>query len=335
MFGIAHGVVDLSRKKYLAGVDLGGTWVRVVLSDLQGHFVQKVNEKVDKTRSEAVSAQLVRLVRFLCKKHGVDVQALKGVGIASAGPLDMKRGILVKPPNLPFDSVKLTEPLKEAFGVPTCLVNDCVAAALGETTFGTARGIENFVYITISTGIGAGAIVNGTLLLGKDGNSHEVGHFVIDYQGRLTCGCGRKGHWEAYCSGRNMPNYVRMRFEETGPKTFKTSILCKQLRGDLSKLRAADMFSAARRKDKLALALVAEIGVLNAIGFANVTNAYDPSLVTVGGTVTLKNVEAVLVPIRKHVGDYAINRVPEIKVTSLGENVGVYGAVAAALKYLS
>jgi glucokinase len=315
-------------------VDLGGTWVRVVLSDRQGRFVQKVNEKVDKTRSEAVSAQLVRLVHFVCKKHGVDVQALRGVGIASAGPLDMERGILVKPPNLPFDSVMLTRPLREALGVPVCLVNDCAAAALGETTFGAARGIENFVYITISTGIGGGAIVNGTLLLGKDGNSHEVGHFVIDYQGRLTCGCGRKGHWEAYCSGRNMPNYARMRFEEIGLKTVRTSVLYRQLRGDLSKLCAADLFSAARRKDRLALTLVAEIGVLNAIGFADVINAYDPSLITVGGTVTLKNVEAVLLPIRKHVGDYAINRVPEIKVTSLGENVGVYGAVAVALKYL-
>ena len=314
---------------------MGGTWIRVVLSDFQGRFVEKVNEKIDKTCSEAISVQLVRLVRFLCKKHGVDVHALKGVGIASAGPMDMERGILVNPPNLPFDSVALIEPIKESLGVPACLVNDCAAAALGETAFGVAAGMENFVYITISTGIGGGAIVNGTLLLGKDGNGHEVGHFVIDYQGRLTCGCGRKGHWEAYCSGRNMPNYIRMRFEEIGLKTVRTSALYKQLRGDLSKLCTADLFGAARRKDKLALRLVAEIGMLNAIGFANVTNAYDPSLITVGGAVTLKNVEAVLVPIRNYVGDYAINRVPEIKVTSLGANVGVYGAVAAALRYLS
>jgi glucokinase len=132
-----------------------------------------------------------------------------------------------------------------------------------------------------------------------------------------------------------MPNYVRMRLEEIGLKTKRSSALYKQLRGDLSHLCAADLFSAARLSDRLALMLVAEIGMLNAIGFANVINAYDPSLITVGGTVALENAEAVLVPIMKHVGDYAINRVPQIKVTSLGENVGVYGAVAAALKYLS
>ena len=316
------------------GIDLGGTWVRAVLSDFEGHFVEKVKEKVDKTDSEAVSAQLIRLVRLLCKNHGVGVGALRGVGIASAGPLDMKKGILVNPPNLPFDSIMLTEPLKEELGLPACLVNDCSAAALGESAFGVARGVENFVYITISTGIGAGAIVNGTLLLGKDGNAHEVGHFVIDYQGRLECGCGRRGHWEAYCSGRNMPNYVRMRFKDMGLRNVRTGALWKESRGDLSRLCARDLFSAARRRDKLALKLVAEIGMLNAVGFANVTNAYDPSLITVGGTVVLRNKEAVLSPVKKHVADYAINRVPEIEVTSLGENVGVYGAVAAALKYL-
>src|SRR4030067_557708 len=109
----------------------------------------------------------------------------------------MSKGMLITPPNLPFDVISLTDPLKRELKVPVSLINDCAGAALGETTFGAAKGVENFVYITISTGIGGGAIVNGTLLLGKDGNGHEVGHFVIDYDGRLTCGCGKKGHWGA------------------------------------------------------------------------------------------------------------------------------------------
>lgn len=85
----------------------------------------------------------------------------------------------------------------------------------------------------------------------------------------------------------------------------------------------------------MALQLVEEIGVLNAIGFANVINAYDPSLITVGGTVTLKNKKMILSPIKKHVKEYAINRVPKIMVTPLGEDIGVYGAVAAVSKYIS
>ena len=325
----------MSGKKYVVGVDLGGTWTRVVLSDCRGNLLEKVNEKVDKASSVAISRQLVRLARFLLKKHSVKGAALLGVGIASAGPLDMKKGVLINPTNLPFDLIPLVEPVRKELGVPTCLINDCVGAALGEANFGAARGIENFVYVTISTGIGGGAIVNGTLLLGKDGNGHEIGHLVIDCEGRLTCGCGKRGHWEAYCSGSNIPNYVRMRFDEMDTKIVRKSALHKKFQGDFSQLCAADLFNTAKGGDRLALGLVGEIGIMNAMGFANVTNVYDPSLITVGGTVTLRNMDAVLLPIGKNIGDYTVNRIPEIRVTALGEDVGVYGAVAGALKYLS
>lgn len=325
---------DLVKEEHLIGVDLGGTWVRVVLSDEKGNFKEKINEKVDKSSSKAISQQIIRIARFLCKKHNLDVTALRGIGIASAGPLNQEKGILVNPTNLPFEHVSLTKPIKKELGIPTCLINDCAGAALGERTFGAAKGLDNYVYITISTGIGGGAIVNGTLLLGKHGNSHEVGHFTIDYNGRLTCGCGKRGHWEAYCSGKNIPNFVRMRIKEMDEKMVKESLLLKRTGGDLSKLSAADLFFAAKNGDNVALQLIEEIGVLNAIGFANVINAYDPSLITVGGTVTLKNKEMTLSPIKKHVKEYAVNIVPKIMVTPLGEDVGVYGAVAAVLEYI-
>jgi glucokinase len=171
--------------------------------------------------------------------------------------------------------------------------------------------------------------------LGKDGNSHEVGHFVIDYEGRLTCGCGRRGHWEAYCSGRNIPNFVRMRLKDMPEKTVKESLLLKRIKGNLSRLTAVDLFAAAKRNDNLSVKLINEIGILNAIGFANVINAYDPSLITVGGTVTLRNKKMILAPITKHVKDYAINRVPRIRVTPLGDDASLYGAVAAILSGLN
>jgi glucokinase len=327
-------VRGLVKEKYLIGADLGGTWIRVVLSDHRGNFIEKVSEEVDRSSSSAISKQIIRLARSMCKKHRVDIKNLRGVGVASAGPMNQEKGVLLKPPNLPFERIPLTKPISDQLGRPAYLINDCAGAVLGENTFGAGRGLANHVYITISTGIGGGAIVNGTLLLGKDGNGHEVGHFVIDYSGRLTCGCGRRGHWEAYCSGRNLPNYVRMRFEEMPEKTTKKSLLFKRAEGDLSKLNAADLFAAAKNGDRLSLQLVQEVGVLNAMGFANVINAYDPSLITVGGTVTLKNKTMILSPIKKHVKDYAINRVPKIIVTPLGDDACIYGAVAAALKYI-
>lgn len=322
------------KKKHLIGVDLGGTWVRVVLSDEKGNFKEKITEKVDISSSRAISKQIIRIARFLCNKHGFGETTLRGMAIASAGPLNQKKGALIKPTNLPFEYVSLTKPIEEELVVPVCLINDCVGAALGESTFGAAKGLDNYVYVTISTGIGGGAIVDGTLLLGKDGNGHEVGHLTIDYNGRLTCGCGRRGHWEAYCSGRNIPNFVRMRVKEMDEKIVNESLLFKRTEGDLSGLGAADLFFAAKSKDNVSLQLVEEIGVLNAIGFANVINAYDPSLITVGGTVTLKNKKMILSPIKKYVKEYAVNRVPKIMVTPLGEDAGVYGAVAVVLKYI-
>ena len=326
-------VRSLSKRKYIIGVDLGGTWVRVALSDEKGKIIEKMREKVDISSQKAISSQIVKIVRILCNKIGVDAASLKGIGIASAGPLDIKEGALINPTNLPFDFVPLTRPISEQLSVPAFLTNDCTAAVLGEREFGAGRGLDNLVYITIGTGIGGGAIVDGHLLLGKDGNAVEIGHIIIDYERRLVCGCGKRGHWEAYCSGRNIPNYVRMRFKEISEETKMKSLLFRKLKGDVSRLSSQDLFDTAKNGDELSLQLVKEIGVLNSMGFANVINAYDPSLITVGGTVALKNEEFILPPIRKNVEKYAVNRIPEIIITPLREDVGIYGAIATVLKF--
>lgn len=328
-------VKNLVGKGHWVGIDLGGTWVRVVVSDNNGCFLGKTTERVDKTCSESVSAQMVRLVQLLCGKLGVAVKSIKGVGVAATGPLSQAKGALIHPTAIKFDYVPITTPISENLEVPSVLINDAAGAALGERMFGAAKEVENYAYVTISTGIGCGAMVNGTLLLGKDGNAHEVGHIVIDFKGRLMCGCGKRGHWEAYCSGSNIPNFVRMKLEEFPERTVKGSLLFKKAGAGLSNLVASDLFTAAKEGDSMSRAMVEEIGTLNAIGFANVINAYDPSLITVGGTVTLRNKRMILGPIKQHVEEYTINRVPEIRLTPLGDDVGLYGAIATALTYIS
>jgi len=323
----------MMKEKYIMAVDLGGTRVRLALSNEDGSLIGKVQERVDKNSEEAIVKQIISIIRSLCRENEIDLEALEGVGIASAGPLDLKNGALINPTNLPFEYVPLTEPISEELGVPAYLVNDCTAAVLGERAFGAGKGLDNIVYITIGTGIGGGAIVDGCLLLGKDGNAVEIGHLTIDFEGRLKCGCGKNGHWEAYCSGRNIPNFARMRLKDIDKAIVEKSLIHARVKGDLSKLTSETLFSTAKEGDKLSLRLVEEIGVLNAIGFANVINAYDPSLITVGGTVTLENKKLILSPIRKYVKDYVVNRVPKIIATPLGEDVGIFGAVATVLKF--
>ena len=309
------------------GVDLGGTSVRVVLGDEKGRILARLSKRTEiREGAEGVSKQIIRMIRSI-HVEDAKLENIEGIGIGSAGPLDLKRGGLMKPTNIPYDFVPLVEPLERELGLKTLLLNDCSTAVMGERFFGAGKNVQNLAYITISTGIGGGIYVDDHLLVGKDGNATEIGHFTIDYDGRLICGCGKRGHWEAYCSGRNIPDYVDLIFQEKSPEELEGSVLSTLLK-ERGRITARDLYNSAKVGDKLALEIAEEIGDLNAVGFACVNDAYDPSLITVGGSVTLKNVELVVEPIRRHIGEHSRNRIPKIMDTPLGEDIVLYGALA-------
>jgi glucokinase len=318
-------------EKLAIGIDLGGTNVRIALGDDKGHILTRCSEKTDKTKGpEGVSNQIIEIIRSI-QARKTTTEEIQGIGIGSSGPLDVKRGCLMKPTNIPYDLVPLVEPLENEFSLPTYLLNDCSAAVLGEKFFGAGKSHKNLAYVTLSTGIGGGAYVDEHLLVGKDGNAAEIGHFTIDHEERLLCSCGKRGHWEAYCSGNGIPNYIRLLLEEKRPEEIEPSLLVEAAGPDLRNMTARTLYDAARAGDKLSQEFVEKIGVLNAVGFACVIDAYDPSLVTVGGSITLKNTSIVIEPIRRHVDKHARNRVPEIDITPLGDDVVLYGALAMVL----
>ena len=314
--------------KIAVGVDLGGTNIRVALGNDEGRILAKISERTEKTKGpEGISEQIARIIRCLEKKEAKTGEII-GIGIGSAGPLDLKRGGLMKPTNIPYDFIPLVEPLEDIFHLPTYLLNDCSTAVMGEKFFGAGKNHENLAYITLSTGIGGGIYVDGHLLIGKDGNATEVGHFTIDYEGKLLCGCGKRGHWEAYCSGNGIPNYVRLLLSQERFEGVKDSLLMRRISGDLDRLTAKILYDCAKAGDPLALELVDKIGILSSVGFACVVDAYDPSLITVGGSIALRNESLIIDPIRRGVKEHARNRVPEIKITPLGDDVVLYGALA-------
>ncbi|MCD6469192.1 ROK family protein [Candidatus Bathyarchaeota archaeon] len=317
-------------EKLAIGIDLGGTNVRVALGNSDGRILKKIYEKTDKSRGpEGISKQIIRMINSLVSEE-TSIKKIEGIGIGSAGPLDIKKGGLMKPTNFPFDFVPLVKPLEEEYGLPTYLLNDCVAAVIGEKHFGLGRNHDNLVYITISTGIGGGIYVDEHLLIGKDGNAHEIGHFTIDFEGRLICGCGRRGHWEAYCSGNGIPNYSRLIIEEEGLMKIEGSNLIEEVRRNgYAGITAKAIYNYAKAGDKIAELIVERIGVLNAIGFACVVDAYDPTLITVGGSIALNNPNLVVNPIKQHIGEHARNRIPEIKLTPLRGDAVLYGALAS------
>jgi len=312
------------------GIDLGATNVRVALGDLEHGIVRMIKERTASSgTSETLLNQLIEMVKEAASK---ELSRIEAIGIGSIGPLDIKRGILVKAANAKFRNVPIVERLSKEFKVPVYMFNDCTVAALGEKVFGAAKNFSNFVYVGIGTGIGGGVFVDGRLLLGKDGNAAEIGHMTIDLGDGLQCGCGGKGHWEAYCSGMGIPSFVKSWITSGKIENLESPIIDMAMKDEIT---SKHLFEYAKMGDELALKIVEEIGRINAICFANLINLFDPELITIGGSIALKNPDLILAPIKRYVGRYVINRIPEIMLTPLGEDIVLYGAIALASRRIT
>jgi len=315
---------------YGIGIDIGASYTRVALADEKGTILEKIAEPTIKTgEGTNLTMQIIAMIKKILTIHNVRSKDLAGIGIGSIGPLDLKRGFILKTPNLPFEKVPLRDPLEREFGVDVKILNDCTAAVVGEKFIGAGKNVDNLVYVTISTGIGGGAYVDGHLLIGKNGNAVEIGHMIVDPEGLLICGCGKPGHWEAYCSGSNIPRYAKFLLNRMG--NWQSSLIYEMTNGDLGKLNAKIVYDAARKNDKIATAIVEKITRFNIIGIANTIEAYDPELLTIGGSVALKNVDLVIEPLVQEVKKHVMIEPPEIKATPLGDEVVLYGAIALSI----
>ncbi|MCW4013245.1 MAG: ROK family protein [Candidatus Bathyarchaeota archaeon] len=308
---------------YIA-IDIGATNIRVATGDYTG-LIEKVMEPTETREGPmGVSRQIIRLIDSIKEEDPTNI------GIGSIGPINLELGTITNTPNYSFHNIPIKEPLIEEYKVPVTMVNDCAAAVVGEQYFGAGSGLRNLVYVTISTGLGGGAIVDDNLLLGKEGNAVEVGHFTLDPESEIVCGCGCRGHWEGFCSGSNIPKYASYLLRGTD---WSGGVLHMLTGGSMDKLDAKVIFEAARKGDKYAKMIVEELGYKNAIGFANIVNAYDPELITVGGSIALNNPDQVLKPIIENIEKHTINTIPEIKITPLGHDSVILGALALALNF--
>lgn len=311
---------------YVVGVDLGATWLRAVLADEEGHFITRREERTV-AREGAVEDQLIGIVRAVLSRAGVEKP--RAIGVGAIGPVDLWAGAVVRPPNLPVERIEIARALHTAFGAPVYVLNDCTTACYGEAIFGAGKGLSNTAFVAIGTGIGGGAMIDGHLLLGKSGNAAEVGHFVVDVQGRMRCTCGAYGHWEAYCSGAMIPSFFRRWALEKGLGEHELSGLFEK---ELPAITAKDVLEACRKEEELLAGFLEELVKLNAAGLANVINAFNPALISVGGSVALGNFDILIRPAISLLASYAFNEVPEIIPSPLGHDAGLYGAVALALR---
>lgn len=300
-------------KKLAIAIDLGATNLRAALISNKGEILKKVQTKTPKTgRSNKIIAEkIIFLVENLISK----VKNIKGIGISAAGPINPKRGELYNPPNIPFKRIPIVTPLRKKFSLPTFLYNDCSAAVWGERHFGTGKSYQNIVYITISSGIGGGVVLDNHLLSGRAGNVAEIGHFIVDTKYNFPCGCKKGvGHWEGYCSGNNMPRF------------FQYWLKWHKVKKEYSIKKTKDIFDLAKHQDKYVLRFLDEINKINARGVSNVIVAYDPEIIILGGAVVLNNRKIIIRGIKKYVDKFLPT--PKIVVTPLKEDVSLLGAAA-------
>lgn len=302
-------------------LDLGGTQIRAALVDREGKVLERRAVSTAAAAGPAVVAdQLADAARAVAA--GVLPDALAGVGISSPGPLDAANGRIIWAPTLAgFHDIPITALLAERLALPARLENDGIAAALGEWRYGAGRGLENLVYVTVSTGIGGGVIADGRVLRGRLGMAGHVGHMTIAPDGDV-CSCGNRGCWEAYASGTAFTRRARLRAV--------AAATCLGVGNNEIDARA--VFEAARAGDALALALVTEEADLLGIGIANLLHLYSPEIVILGGGMAngfdmlhpgiAARVEASAMP--------SFRDVPVVKA-ELGDNSGLIGAAALVL----
>ena len=309
-----------------AGVDIGATNIRAVIGDESAHELGSDTRATPRgPNGIAVTEAILDSLRAACDDADVSPSSIVAAGIGSIGPLDLAEGVVENPANLPdtIDRIPLTGPVGNLIDSDRVFLhNDTNAGVIGERFF-SDRNPDDMVYLTISSGIGAGVAVDGNVIGGWDGNAGEVGHMTVDPNGFMTCGCGVDGHWEAYCSGNNIFRYAQ-RLHDDDP--VDTSLPLES--ADFS---SADVFAHAEEGDEFAEYVLDQVTRWNVIAIANMVDAYAPLVIYVGGAVTLNNPDRVLDPIRERLDDVVFGNVPDVQLTTLGDDVVVKGALASAM----
>jgi len=312
---------------YALGVDLGGTKILTALVGDDGGIVARERVRTPQDGPDSVVAAVAGTIEAVLAAAGVSRRDVVGVGVGAPGPLNPDTGMVFQPPNLAgWHDVPLGALLTERLGVRATVANDADAAALGEWRFGAGRGIDDLVYVTVSTGIGGGIIIGGKLLLGVSGTAGEIGHMTIDVNGP-RCVCGNTGCLEVLAAG---PAIARAAQEAV--RGGAASTLLSRAGGRVEAITARVVADAAAAGDALAAAVFNRAATYVGVGVANLLNLLNPAMVIIGGGVS-KAGDLLLEPVRRTARQRAFLRPARdarIVLSHLGDDVGAIGAATVA-----
>ena len=315
--------------KYIIGVDIGGTKISVILGTSIGKILEK---RIIKTqvgnKAQLSAAEISSVISEILSRRNIKSQKLLGIGIGVPGPVDPKKEKIERSPNLPkWEQIPLRPILKRRFNCPVFIENDANAAALGEKYFGAGRSVSDFVYITVSTGIGSGIVTNGRLVRGAGGAAGEIGHTTVQIAGE-KCLCGKRGCLETYASGTAIAKFAK-RALKTGRKS-KILILAKKT----AYVTGATVSEAASQGDRLAIEIRHQAADYLGTSLGNLINSLNPKRIILGGGVMEHPHhfwKPMLKAVKREAWPYSLKDCQIVR-TKLGNRVGDYGAMAIVLE---
>ena len=320
------------RRVYL-GIDIGGTNIRAGVVDGSGHILGEsrqpslaetgMRQAVERSAEAAMSA---------AERAGMSLQQISAVGVGVPGVLRSREGMCVYSPNFTDSrNVPIATPIRQALDIPTFVLNDVAVQTLGEHQYGAGQDYSHMVMITLGTGIGGGAIIDGELRIGSTEGFAEVGHMTIEPNGPF-CSCGNQGCWEALC-GRDAIVRRAITKIQRGEKT----AIAEMVEYRLGSITPALIAHSAEQGDRVAIEVLAEIGQYLGIGIANLIQLYNPEVFVIGGGIAQAGrwlFEPILrtVRARAHMVPASTCR---IVPAQLGDDAGVTGASVLAARELA
>jgi glucokinase len=286
-------------KPYVVGIDIGGTNTVFGIVDVRGSvlYSDSVKTKAYPKIEDYVTAVCNGMLPLIEKVGGVD--KIKGIGIGAPNG-NYYNGTIEFAPNLPWRGtiIPLAAMFEERLEIPCALTNDANAAAIGEMTYGSARGMKDFIMITLGTGVGSGIVINGQMVYGHDGFAGELGHVIVRQNGR-PCGCGRKGCLEAYCSATGVARTAREFLVAKSDKSLLRDIPAEEI-------TSKDVYDCAVKGDKLAQDIFEFTGTILGGALANFIAFSSPEAIILFGGLA-KSGDYILKPVQKAMEDNVLN----------------------------
>jgi len=313
---------------FIVGVDLGGTNTKAGVCDKNARVLSKLSITTEATRGpEHVMDRIVEVARLAIDEAGLDQRDVLAVGVGAPGTIDFDAGVVTIAPNLPgWHDVHLREGVAKRMEMDTVIENDANAAAFGEYWAGAGAAADPMVFLTLGTGVGGGIVIGGELLHGVTGAAAELGHLIIEFDGR-QCTCGNRGCLEAYASATGIVGRFRDAVQGGAE-----SLLADQVKAG-GEVTSEQIYQAAVQGDQLSASTMEETGVLLGYGIVSIVHALNPERVVLGGGVIAAG-DMLLEPVRRTVEKMAFplsQKRLQVVFATLGGDAGFIGTAGCAL----